>query len=66
MKVTESHLGGSWVKHFPEGLRPAFAELEPSFGKLPESDEAAETLIKKLLHLYDDAEMELHNPRGAD
>jgi hypothetical protein len=61
VKATESQLGGTWAGHFPDGLKHRFEGIEPSLGKLPESEEAAKTLIEKLIALCDDSEMELYH-----
>jgi hypothetical protein len=48
-KATESKLKGSWAKDFPAGeLKEQYEALEPTFGKVPETEVEARTLIERL------------------
>lgn len=57
----ETGLDGTWEGHFPEGeLKERFKELKPAFGKAPETEGEAKSLIETLIEFHDFVEMEYY------
>ena len=60
-KATESKLNGSWAKDFRGGeLKEEYEALESMFGKVPETEDEARTLIERLVDFEGSVRLEYH------